>query len=104
MDQDKRVADYFVVAGLPDNPSPLDDVYSRDASSTSTRAHTGMAPITDIAVVFRSMGETVPNGYSCIETTPFGFPADLNHGSVRSPNVYLCYKRGYEKPPIVDIG
>ncbi|CAM1154359.1 DENND4C (predicted) [Pycnogonum litorale] len=104
MDQEKRVADYFVVAGLPDNPSPLDDVYSRDASSPAGFSHVGHAPITDIAVIFRSMGETVPSGYISIETTPFGFPADLNHGSLRSPNVYLCYKRGYDKPPIVDIG
>ncbi|KAG1687290.1 DENN domain-containing protein 4C [Nymphon striatum] len=104
MDQDKRVADYFVVAGLPDNPQPLDDVYSRDASSSARRSHICAPPITDIAVIFRSMGETVPDGYQCLETTPFGFPADLNHGSLRSPNVYLCFKRGHDKPPIVDIG
>ncbi|CAG2066251.1 unnamed protein product, partial [Timema podura] len=30
--------------------------------------------------------------------------ADLNHGSLRSPDIYLCYRRGRDKPPLVDIG
>lgn len=33
-----------------------------------------------------------------------GLSADLNHGSLRSPEVYLCYRRGKDKPPLVDIG
>lgn len=97
---DKRVADYFVIAGLPENPSPLEE-FSRD---NNTKTSNSLLPITDITVIIRSQGEVVPDGFKCIETTPLGFPADLNHGSLRSPSIYLCYKRGREKPPLVDIG
>ncbi|GFS92328.1 c-myc promoter-binding protein [Nephila pilipes] len=98
---DKRVADYFVVAGLLDNASPLDE-FSRDGNTPKT-THP-LVPITDVTVIIRSQGETVPKGYSCIEYTPFNFPADLNHGSIRSPNIYFCYRRGRDKPPLVDVG
>jgi hypothetical protein len=46
----------------------------------------------------------IPKGFECIETTPCGHAADLNHGSFRANSVFLCYKRGYHKPPLVDIG
>lgn len=32
------------------------------------------------------------------------YPANLNSGSLRSPEVFLCYRRGRDKPPLVDIG
>ncbi|XP_022252472.1 DENN domain-containing protein 4C-like isoform X1 [Limulus polyphemus] len=99
--EDKRVADYFVVAGLPDNPEPLEE-FSQDGVTLKT-SHT-LAPVTDITVIIRSQGEIVPQNFTCIETTPLGFPADLNHGSLRSPSIYLCYRRGRDKPPLVDIG
>lgn len=35
---------------------------------------------------------------------PLGLLADLNHGSLRSPEVFLCFRRGRDKPPLVDIG
>ncbi|VDP01248.1 unnamed protein product [Soboliphyme baturini] len=46
----------------------------------------------------------VPEGFTCIETTPSGFPADFNYGSIRTPSCFLCFRRGFHKPPIVDIG
>lgn len=46
----------------------------------------------------------VPNGFTCIETTPNGYHADLNHGSILTDSCYLCYKRGFDKPPLVDLG
>lgn len=98
---DKRVADYFVVAGLQDHASPLDE-FTHDGNISKT-AHTSV-PITDVTVIIRSQGETVPKGYVCIESTPSGLNADLNNGSLRSPNVYFCYKRGRDKPPLVDVG
>ncbi|GIY17953.1 c-myc promoter-binding protein [Caerostris darwini] len=98
---DKRVADYFVVAGLQDNASPLDE-FSRDGNIPKS-THP-LVPITDVTVIIRSQGETVPKGFTCIEYTPLNFPADLNHGSIRSPNIYFCYRRGRDKPPLVDIG
>lgn len=95
------MADYFVVAGLPENPRMLEEDFS---AVQSPRAANTLLPVTDLAVIIRSQGETPPPGYECLETTPLGFPADLNHGSLRSPSIYLCYRRGRDKPPLVDIG
>ncbi|XP_026750235.2 DENN domain-containing protein Crag isoform X2 [Galleria mellonella] len=96
---EKRVADYFVVAGLPDNPELLEDSDSGHLKGYNTKA-----PITDIGVLFPGLGETVPNGYELLELTPSGLPADLNHGSMRSPECFLCIRRGRDRPPLVDIG
>ncbi|XP_071449879.1 DENN domain-containing protein Crag isoform X2 [Hetaerina americana] len=99
---ERRVADYFVVAGLPkENPQPLDD-FSRDGAHLKPTHN--QAPITDVTVIFRSLGERCPQGFTCIDTTPSGQSGDLNHGSIRSPEVFLCYRRGRDKPPLVDIG
>ena len=49
-------------------------------------------------------GELVPDGYTKISTTPMGFSADLNHGSFRAKEIYLCYRRGRDKPPLLNIG
>ncbi|GLG99459.1 Uncharacterized protein GBIM_05925 [Gryllus bimaculatus] len=98
---DRRVADYFVVAGLPDNPQRLED-FSRDGAHLKSTHN--QAPITDIGIFFPTLGESPPEDYISVIATPTGFPADLNHGSLRSPEVYLCFKRGRDKPPLVDIG
>ena len=90
-DTPPRVADYFVTVGLKDLKKP-----DKDGET--------LEPITDLAVIFKSLGEEPPPGYECIEFTPSGFPADLNHGSIRSPSCFLCYKRGKDKPPLTDIG
>uniref|UniRef100_A0A3B3QN14 DENN/MADD domain containing 4C n=1 Tax=Paramormyrops kingsleyae TaxID=1676925 RepID=A0A3B3QN14_9TELE len=97
-DKGPRVTDYFVVAGLTDKPIPLD----QDVSDTKSSGP--KAPITDLAVISRSTGETVPEGFTCIEVTPGGQSANLNHGSLKSPELFLCYRRGHDKPPLIDIG
>ncbi|XP_075979850.1 DENN domain-containing protein Crag isoform X3 [Anticarsia gemmatalis] len=96
---ERRVADYFVIAGLPEKPELLDDSDSGHLKGYSTKP-----PITDIGVIFPGLGETVPNGYELLELTPSGLPADLNHGSVRSPECFLCIRRGRDRAPLVDIG
>lgn len=63
-----------------------------------------LAPITDITVIFPSLGEYPPKDWQVLENTPTGLLADLNHGSLNSPEVFICYKRGRHKPPLVDIG
>uniref|UniRef100_A0A8B9RHT8 DENN domain containing 4C n=1 Tax=Astyanax mexicanus TaxID=7994 RepID=A0A8B9RHT8_ASTMX len=97
-DKGHRVTDYFVVAGLTDKSTPLEQDLSETKSSGPK------APITDLAVINKSAGETVPEGFTCIEVTTTGQPANLNHGSLKSPELFLCYKRGYGKPPLSDIG
>ncbi|KAL2781537.1 DENN domain-containing protein 4C [Daubentonia madagascariensis] len=99
-DRGLRVTDYFVVAGLTDTSTLLDQEINRlDTKSTGPKA-----PITDIAVIIKSAGETVPEGYTCVEATPSALQANLNYGSLKSPELYLCYKRGRDKPPLTDIG
>lgn len=89
-----RFVDYFVVAGLP---PPV-------KWKTHQSYVTGQQdPVADIAVINRTHGEELPAGYSCVELTPTGLSANLNHGSIRAPMMFVCYRRGREKPPIVDI-
>ncbi|XP_050057996.1 DENN domain-containing protein Crag isoform X2 [Aphis gossypii] len=98
--EERRVVDYFVVVGAT-NEQSQDDTNSTHLKQSLC---SDLPPITDLAVVFPSLGEKVPPGFTLIETTPTGLVADLNHGSLRSPEVFLCYQRGRHKPPIVDIG
>lgn len=99
---ERRVADYFVVAGLADDPEELDDT-SLTESGHLKSSHS-KAPITDIGVIFPSLDEKLPQDYELLKYTPTGLTADLNHGSLRSIECFICYKRGRDKPPLVDIG
>ena len=67
---ERRVADYFVVAGLPDNPEPVSEI-SRDSACHFKLGH-NQAPITDVAVIFPTLGEAPPDGYTKIDSTPTG--------------------------------
>ncbi|XP_077174154.1 C-myc promoter-binding protein isoform X2 [Paroedura picta] len=101
-DKGARVADYFVVAGLTDTSKPLEEeIHFSDACHKLAKPK---EPITDVAVVIRSLGEEVPRGYKCIDVTPSGLSADLNNGTLVGPQIYLCYRRGREKPPLTDLG
>ncbi|XP_015760385.1 PREDICTED: DENN domain-containing protein 4C-like [Acropora digitifera] len=93
----QRVADYFVIAGLG-NGTSSNDAIQFDADRNN------LEPITDVTVIFKSLGEQPPKGFTCIEKTPAGFPANLNHGSIRQPSCFLCFRRGTDKPPLTDIG
>lgn len=101
---DKSVADYFVVAGLDWGKQPLlpqEEVFPIEAKTSAGQLQD---PMVELAVINRTMGESNPDGFKCIEFTPTGFPADLNHGSIRAPEMFLCYRRGRDMPPIVDVG
>uniref|UniRef100_A0A4W6EJX9 DENN domain containing 4A n=1 Tax=Lates calcarifer TaxID=8187 RepID=A0A4W6EJX9_LATCA len=101
-DKGPRVADYFVVAGLTDPSKPLDqEIHFDDVCHKTAKPK---APITDVALVIRSIGEEVPPGFTCIETTPTGHSADLNNGGLMAPQIFLCYRRGRDKPPLTDLG
>ena len=102
----RRLFEYFIVAGLKnaDEAEELVPLTHECGNKISDQ----VAPITDICIIFPSLGESVsfaewicwlftlqaPKGYECIETTPSGHPADLNHGSFRTSSAFLCYKRG----------
>ncbi|XP_039629470.1 C-myc promoter-binding protein isoform X2 [Polypterus senegalus] len=101
-DKGLRVVDYFVVAGLTDSSKPLEEeIHFNDECHKIAKPK---APITDVAVIIRSLGEEVPEGYTCVNTTPSGLSADLNNGSLMAPQIFLCYKRGRDKPPLTDLG
>ncbi len=71
---DRQIADYFVVAGLPESES---ERIEEDPVSTHLKQSYDLAPITDLAVIFPSLGETVPEGFSAISTTPTGYISHL---------------------------
>uniref|UniRef100_A0A8C5CVF1 DENN domain containing 4B n=1 Tax=Gadus morhua TaxID=8049 RepID=A0A8C5CVF1_GADMO len=98
-----QLVDYFVVAGLDPAGSwrPLDEEGRASSSGAGGRA---VDPVTDLAVIARGLGEEVPEGFTCIERTPGGHPAELSSGLLNNPHLYLCYRRGHAKPPILDLG
>ncbi|XP_006831582.1 PREDICTED: C-myc promoter-binding protein isoform X2 [Chrysochloris asiatica] len=101
-DKGPRVADYFVVAGLTDVSKPLEEeIHFNDACHKVAKLK---EPITDVSVIIKSIGEEVPRDYMCIDVTPTGLSADLNNGSLVGPQIYLCYRRGRDKPPLTDLG
>ncbi|KAM9124446.1 C-myc promoter-binding protein [Pangshura tecta] len=101
-DKGTRVADYFVVAGLTDISKPLEEeIHFNDACHKIAKPK---EPITDVTVIIKSLGEEVPQGYKCIDVTPSGLSADLNNGSLVGPQIFLCYRRGRDKPPLTDLG
>ncbi|KAH8273425.1 hypothetical protein KR026_010410 [Drosophila bipectinata] len=100
--EEKRIADYFVVAGMPEQPQLLQDNIFND--SGRLRAANTIEPITDIGVFFPLLGEEIPEGYELLAHTPTGLPANLNHGSVRTTECYIYFRRGKDRPPLVDIG
>ncbi|XP_054662280.1 DENN domain-containing protein 4B isoform X1 [Grus americana] len=93
-----QLVDYFVVAGLTDTSRPLEE------ENQQHRLARPSEPITDVAVIIRSQGEEVPHGFTCIETTTSGHPVDLNAGLLNNPQMFICYKRGRDKPPLIELG
>ncbi|NXV52542.1 DEN4B protein, partial [Uria aalge] len=93
-----QLVDYFVVAGLTDTSRPLEE------ENQQHRAARPSEPITDVAVIIRSQGEEVPHGFTCIETTTSGHPVDLNAGLLNNPQMFICYKRSRDKPPLIELG
>ncbi|CAJ0570034.1 unnamed protein product, partial [Mesorhabditis spiculigera] len=98
---ERRIFEHFVIAGLK-----KDAEHIRPTAQECGRRNTEpLAPITDICVIFPDQGETVPDGFEMIHSTPLAYRADLNHGSfLRGASCFLCFRRGYHKPPLIDIG
>lgn len=66
--EERRVVDYFVVVGASDEQS------QDDANSTHLKQSlcSDLPPITDLAIVFPTLGEKVPPGFTLVENTPTG--------------------------------
>jgi len=100
-----QLVDYFVVAGLDPAGAwrPLDEDAKTCTSSCSSSSR-AVESVTDLAVIARGLGEEVPEGFTCIERTLGGHSAELSAGLINNPHLYLCYRRGRDKPPILDLG
>ncbi|XP_033927224.1 DENN domain-containing protein 4B [Melopsittacus undulatus] len=84
------LVEYFVVAGLPPSGAgPEEEPRPKE-------------PITDVALIARAQGEEAPLGYTCIEATPTGTPAELSAGL--RERLCLCYRRGRDRAPLVELG
>lgn len=114
---DTRLVDHFALIGvgstgpierdelLPTSLSPIPDGSLTISSKTTydlTPQH--QQPIVDLVIIDRTHGEDPPAGYEPIFTTPTRLSANLNHSGLRSHEMYLCVRRGRDKPPITDIG
>lgn len=66
---ERQIADYFVVAGLPEVESERKE---EDPVGTHLKQSYDLAPITDLAVIFPTLGEGIPEGFTVINTTPTG--------------------------------
>uniref|UniRef100_A0A8B9K142 DENN/MADD domain containing 4B n=1 Tax=Astyanax mexicanus TaxID=7994 RepID=A0A8B9K142_ASTMX len=91
-----QLVDYFVVAGLAGESAPDEECQQRGGRAVE--------PVTDLAVIARGLGEEVPEGFTCIEKTQGGHPAELSAGLINNPHMFLCYRRGHDKPPILELG
>jgi len=113
---DLRLVDHFALIGvgshdpierdelLPTASSPITDTAQSITSRSYDITPKHQQPIVDLAIIDRSHGEDPPKGYETIWTTPTGYSANLNCSTLRSHEMYLCIRRGRDKPPITDIG
>ena len=113
---DKRIVDHFALIGvrstgpiehdelLPTASSPTTDTSLQLSSKNYDLTPSHQQPIADLAIIDRTHGEDPPAGYETIWTTPNNFSANLNHSGFRNHEMYLCIRRGRDKPSITDIG
>ncbi|CAH8649338.1 unnamed protein product [Schistosoma rodhaini] len=104
----ERLAEYFVICGLPKNPSTYDvskilthaeEIIAPNTSIDFTRFP---EPIVDIKIVSLREKEEIPEGYTCIKYSVSGkHKANilLNFGE----EACICYRRGRDQPFIKDI-
>lgn len=85
--EERRVVDYFVVVGASDEQSQ-DDINSTHLKQSLC---SDLPPITDLAIVFPTLGEKVPSGYTLIETTATGKSLKINFLNLNLSNIFsIC--------------
>ncbi|XP_016077120.1 PREDICTED: DENN domain-containing protein 4B [Miniopterus natalensis] len=99
-----RLVDYFVIAGLAGNGAPIPEETWVPEPSGALRPPRPADPITDVAVIARALGEEVPQGYTCIQASVGGHPLELSAGLLGGTQPVICYRRGRDKPPLVELG
>ncbi|KAM4644501.1 LOW QUALITY PROTEIN: DENN domain-containing protein 4B [Amazona ochrocephala] len=102
MGSEPPLVDYFVVAGLPAAGALPAGGRCGAAPEEEPRRK---EPITDVALIARAQGEEPPLGFTCIEATPSGHPAELGAGLLGAGRrLRLCYRRGRDRSPITELG
>lgn len=99
-----RLVDYFVIAGLGGGGAPIPEETCVPEPSGTLRPPRPADPITDVAVIARALGEEVPQGYTCIQASAGGHPLELSAGLLGGTQPVICYRRGRDKPPLVELG
>ncbi|KAB1260893.1 DENN domain-containing protein 4B [Camelus dromedarius] len=99
-----RLVDYFVIAGLAGNGGPIPEETWVPEPSGLLRPPRPAEPITDVAVIARALGEEVPQGYTCIQASAGGHPLELSAGLLGGTQPVICYRRGRDRPPLVELG
>lgn len=99
-----RLVDYFVVAGLAGDGAPMPEETWVPEPTGPRRPPRPAEPITDVAIIARALGEEVPQGYTCIQTSAGGHPLELSAGLLGGTQPVICYRRGRDKPPLVELG
>ncbi|XP_054994270.1 DENN domain-containing protein 4B isoform X1 [Sorex araneus] len=99
-----RLVDYFVIAGLARDGAPIPEETWLPEPGGPVRPPRPAEPITDVAVVARALGEEVPQGYTCIQTSAGGHPLELSAGLLGGTQPVICYRRGRDRPPLVELG
>lgn len=113
---DLRLVDHFALIGVGnlgsierDGPlrtasTPITDTPVPISSKTYDITPQHQQPIVDLVIIDGTYGEDPPNGYEPIWATPNNYSANLSNNGFRSHEMYLCIRRGRDKPPITDIG
>ena len=85
---------------------PTDGILDSTPSSSATAAAAGSRePIVEIGLINKTLNESVPHGFECLWLTPAGHSANLIHDTfIKSSELFICFRRGTDKPPITDIG
>ncbi|CAF1032445.1 unnamed protein product [Didymodactylos carnosus] len=110
---DKGIVDCIALYGIGSDIERDLDKNEGDSSSTTSKNRssslngndfTPQQPIVDIAIIDRTHGEGTPAGYDIVLKTQTNLSANLSHGGLRNHEMYICFRRGQDKPPITDIG
>ena len=114
--QHNRVIDYFAVVGLPaklanknkDQEDDEEEAFHFEQNETTEENgrkfhYEKSDPIVELALLDKTLNESVPRGYECLWLTKAGYSANLNYSDAlfkTQHELFLCIRRGRDKPPI----
>ncbi|VDM35793.1 unnamed protein product [Hydatigera taeniaeformis] len=105
-----HIAEYFAVCGLSENPTPFDvteillngeEIVLSESKCLDFSRYT--TPIIDIQLINVSQKERPPDGYQVINKSISGSTGCFFQNR-SGDGLCICYRRGYDIPPIGDIG